>query len=471
MIDSVVSLSEIMPRKALDPAAFKVILDPVLDTLSSLHKEGIAHGSVKPRNIVQEDGQWKLVSDAGGSAGRIEGERELDTYDAPEVGSGIVTPAADLWSLGIIVVEALAQKTPIWDRDARADLGVPAWAVPEPFLEIARGCLRWKPSERISIGDARALLGASMPASDQRDAIAYHQPDPLPAAIRREEIEPIRGERRADAFREPEEVEFAPRSRLFRDLDTEEEGTGHKFWIVVVILVALAVGGLFALRGYRGRLFSPRETRENAPSQSEPPQPGQQAPQNQAPASQASSAKTDQPQAQDELKSGSKSESAPAAQPAPDGQSSLPTESSPAQGAADSTEARTKEPAESPAASKHAAKQETGETEQASGAKAANSKGAVLNRVLPNILPEATSSMRGPVLVELRVSVNAEGTVSNVEYVTQGPGNYFARKAYQAAEAWRFDPPRSDGRPSASQWVLLFRFHRSGTDVTANIVR
>jgi TonB family protein len=101
----------------------------------------------------------------------------------------------------------------------------------------------------------------------------------------------------------------------------------------------------------------------------------------------------------------------------------------------------------------------------------ANADGAVLKRVLPNVSPGAIESMRGPVEVAIRVSVNQHGAVSNAEYMTHGPGNYFARIARDAARSWKFTPPQREGQPQASVWNLRFRFERRNTDVTATELR
>jgi TonB family protein len=78
--------------------------------------------------------------------------------------------------------------------------------------------------------------------------------------------------------------------------------------------------------------------------------------------------------------------------------------------------------------------------------------------------------MRAPVEVEVRLSVSEEGKVSNARYGTQGPGNYFARTARQAAQSWTFQPPRIEGEPQPSEWMILFRFDRSHTEMTATEV-
>jgi outer membrane biosynthesis protein TonB len=100
-----------------------------------------------------------------------------------------------------------------------------------------------------------------------------------------------------------------------------------------------------------------------------------------------------------------------------------------------------------------------------------NAKGAVLRRVLPNVAPGAVQSMRRPVQVDVRVSVNSSGTVSSAQSVTQSRGNYWARISQQAAEGWKFKAPISEGQARDSYWMLLFQYNRGRTDVVATQLR
>lgn len=470
-------LSGVIPRKALHPSEAKAILDSIVDALAYLHGRELTHGSVKPANIVKVGDQWKLASDEMVESGDFaKAGRKPDAYDAPEIADGKLTPAADLWSLGIIAVEAFSQRTPVWDRDAKADLGVPVWVMPEPFREMARGCLRWDPAERISIADAKALLARYTPTSAAEEAAAppvaaapvVDSTLPLvaqqPRVEQKKEPEAVRAEP-ADSFREPEPVEFAPRSRLFTNLGEEEdEHTGRKGSFVLAILVLLAIIALVAIR-FRGRLFSPGET-HNVPAENQSSPPPQTAKKEAAP-SQPVPANPAQPPAPDQQPAGSaESHGAPLESQQPQAPAVPPTTKpeQPVQPAQAANPPATKPETSPPSEPAPQPKRETVPSP------AANSKGEVVKRVLPDVEPGATGSMRRPVEVELRVSVNEDGKVSNVEYETRGPGNYFARKARQAAQEWKFKAPESNGQAMASHWVLLFRFERRRTDVTATEV-
>ena len=64
---------------------------------------------------------------------------------------------ADIWSLGILLVEALTQQPPSWDRSQSNEPVVPP-TIPEPFFSIARDCLQVDPVQRITLAEIKARL-------------------------------------------------------------------------------------------------------------------------------------------------------------------------------------------------------------------------------------------------------------------------------------------------------------------------
>ena len=102
----------------------------------------------------------KLSSDAISRVGESQGgSRRAGAYDPPEAISGMLTPAADVWSLGMTLVEVLTQHLPEWQPGTNREPVVPA-NLPAPFLEIARQCLRLEPQRRMSVADIAARLNA-----------------------------------------------------------------------------------------------------------------------------------------------------------------------------------------------------------------------------------------------------------------------------------------------------------------------
>ena len=471
-------LSAIVPRTALDSAKVHEILSPVVDALSFVHQNGFVHGSLKPSSVVLIGHKWKLSPDEisrPGEQGRL--TRELDTYDAPEVGVGTQTAAADMWSLGMIVVEACSQRTPVWDRNAVADLGVPDW-LPEPFREIARGCLRWDPGARISSAQVKELL-ARMPENESASSYEVKRHSEAPriaeeSAVVAAQATSTLSERVADVRRagtveelpsrlaerktEEERDELTPRSRLFANLDEEEDEKSSKGPMIFGILVLLVIGVVLGVR-YRDRLW-PLIAKQNAPVVSQSSPQAESIPHETSPANAGEAESKGQPQAPPaEIRDAGSGE--PGAQ-----SSSAPPTQTPATPSQPKVE--TQVPATAPQVDERplpgAAKEKAQPREEA---RVMNAKGAVLKRVLPNVAPGAVQSMRRPVQVDVRVSVRQNGTVASAQSMTQGTGNYFARISRQAAQSWTFKPPISAGQARESEWMLLFRFDRRHSDVIA----
>lgn len=92
-------------------------------------------------------------------------------------------------------------------------------------------------------------------------------------------------------------------------------------------------------------------------------------------------------------------------------------------------------------------------------------RGAVAERVLPDVPQKARNTIRGHVRVGVRVSVDPGGKVSAASLDSPGPSKYFARLALEAARGWKFEPPTVDGHGVASEWLLRFQFGRTETKV------
>jgi TonB family protein len=151
-------LSQIIPGRPLTDSEAREMLVPVLGVLSYLHEKGFVHGHLKPSNVMVVDNQVKISGDSIHIAG--EPGRQFPApavYDAPEVVTGRVSPAADVWSLGVTLCEALAQHPPVWDRSTAAQ-PIVARSVPQPFADIAQECLRIEPTRRCTLSDIKARL-------------------------------------------------------------------------------------------------------------------------------------------------------------------------------------------------------------------------------------------------------------------------------------------------------------------------
>src|SRR4029077_4761334 len=151
-------LSQILPRRPLTQADTRDMLARVLDVLGYIHAAGFVHGRIKPANIMAVDEQLKISSDGLCRAGRsTAGQSKPGVYDAPESSSGLASPAGDVWSLGMTLVESLTQRLPVWERIRDEDASLPD-SLPAPFLDLARHCLRRDPSRRWTVAEIARWL-------------------------------------------------------------------------------------------------------------------------------------------------------------------------------------------------------------------------------------------------------------------------------------------------------------------------
>ena len=151
-------LSQIIPQRPLTDAEAIEVLKPALDAIAHIHAKGCIHGRIKPANIMACGDQLKLSSDGLRRAGDPIGNP--GPYDPAEAAA---SPAGDVWSLGMTLVEAVTQRLPIWDRNALEDPVLPN--TPSAPLDIARHCLRRDPKRRWTINDLASRLNpaAAMP--------------------------------------------------------------------------------------------------------------------------------------------------------------------------------------------------------------------------------------------------------------------------------------------------------------------
>jgi hypothetical protein len=146
--------------------------------LGAAHRRGIVHRDVKPQNILlNDDGLVKLTDFGIASMYKDAGDERLTTtgmtlgtvqYYAPEQAQGeIVSPAADIYALGIVMYEMLTGRTP-FDGDTPVAVAMrhiqdppdpPSRMNPNiaPGLErIILRCLEKDPRDRYRDGDALA---------------------------------------------------------------------------------------------------------------------------------------------------------------------------------------------------------------------------------------------------------------------------------------------------------------------------
>ena len=155
-------LSQVLPDRPLTPEEAREMLVPTLDALAFLHSNGFVHGHLKPVNIMAVKDQLKISSD---ELCRMDESSEVPgnpgVYAPPEIANGGISPAGDVWSLGMTLVEVLTQRLPVWETTVPGELKLPE-TVPMPFRDFALRCLRWDPRRRWTVADfAARLRGAS----------------------------------------------------------------------------------------------------------------------------------------------------------------------------------------------------------------------------------------------------------------------------------------------------------------------
>ncbi len=157
-------LSQILPVRPLAPAEVSDLLPPLLDALSYLHEKKFVHSRIKPSNVLAVGDQLKLSTDQVTSAAEVQpANRRRDAYDAPETSAGIVSPAGDVWSVGVTLVTAMTQNVAFAEESGSPSLPN---TIPEPFRGIARECVHLDPKRRCSLADIQARLqpaGRSVP--------------------------------------------------------------------------------------------------------------------------------------------------------------------------------------------------------------------------------------------------------------------------------------------------------------------
>ncbi|MBS1803879.1 MAG: TonB family protein [Acidobacteria bacterium] len=171
-------LSQIIPERPLTADEAREMLNPILGALEYMHGAGFVHGHLKPSNVLVVENDIRLSSDSllaiGKSAPRL---FTNDLYTSPEITTEPVSPRADIWSLGVTLVEALTQQLPIWDAASDSEPVIPG-SIPAPFAEIARRCLHADPAQRCSLADIRGILEGRAKPATVRPAPTTSQPPP-----------------------------------------------------------------------------------------------------------------------------------------------------------------------------------------------------------------------------------------------------------------------------------------------------
>ncbi len=428
-------LSQILPQRSLSASEAREMLEPVLDVLVYLHSKGLTHSHIKPSNLLATAERLKLSSDTLFPIGEArKPSRQLDAYDAPETATSPVSPAADVWSLGVTLVEALTQRAPLWQPGNQADPGLPD-TLPQPFLDVARHALRRDLRRRWTIAEIAARLNPVTAA-----AAAAHSVSPIAVplspvpAVPAAKLQVPRSVPPALKIQPPVPKAQPPRLKSQPPLPQTEDEPKQALvlpnYVIPLAAAIFVIGAIIALPKILNR--RPEVSPASTSASTQP-----------APRENASATKSFKPApAKDSMKSaaGKNPAAEPLSTPAP------AVSESPAAPAPASLRTETLPPANAP------------QTAPSSAA-----RGDVLDQVLPDVSEKARATIQGTVRVGVRVHVDAAGNVSQAELDSPGPSSFFADLALQAAQRWQFSSPEVDGHSVPSEWLIRFEFTQSGT--------
>jgi serine/threonine-protein kinase len=452
------NLSEILPQRALEPDEVRQVLESALDALTYLHGQGLAHTRIKPGNILAAGDQLKLSSDTLSEIGSAPvGLAQPGIYAAPESTTAPISAAADVWSLGVTLVEALTQRTPVLRGQMDVELPVPE-TIPAPYLDMARRCLQVDPSRRASLKEISALLNPTLTAP-YRDAsqhadghtAATQSPETLVAALEHREppkavpvAETVPAVETSKKSLASQQVSLLPHTLLpaspVRDTTSKPARRKSRAAIPLVAAIILLAAILLAPRVLNR--FSQLQPQAATVEPSIAPAPSSLTPpaSTSAPVAPASTqTKTEKRAAEKEA---ARERSSAAAR---ETVSSSDTVNPVSNHSVDATEARP--------ASKSAKIAQTNPA-----------RGAVLYQVVPDISQRARDTIQGTVRVGVKVHVDDAGKVTGAE-LDNFSSKFFGDQAVQVARRWTFTPPQVDGRNAPSEWLLRFEFTQKATKV------
>ncbi len=398
------NLSQVIARRPLSPAEARDILGSVADALAYVHAKGFVHCRLKPANIMADDDLLKISSDGlchiGESSGAV---GKPGAYDPPEAAGGRISPAGDVWSLGMTLAEALTQRLPVWERTNQAEPSLPSNLPPE-ILDLARHCLRRDPQLRWTVADIAARL-------QQNSSTPPKQITPNPQS----------------SFANPRAIGGV---------------------VLAGVALAAILGGVLLFRNH-SQNQPPAPVAAELPAvranvQPKPQPSAQSSVQPTAPARvQPTLSETAHPKAGNKPALSAKPP-APVAKPVQQTQPPVPQL---AQKAGEKKSAASNSvPSPTPVRS------ETPETSIAS----AVVRGRVIQQILPDAPQKARDTIHGKVRVGVRVHVDESGSVTEAALDSSGPSQYFADRVLKAAHLWKFVPAKIDGRNVPSEWLLRF---------------
>jgi TonB family protein len=252
------SLAQILPHRALTTDEAREMLLPTLDALAFLHRNNLVHRGLKPPNFLVVNDQLKLASDTVCPAGKSAlGVANTSIYDPPEANNGSNSAAGDVWSLGVVITEALTQSPPTWPDERSEIVSLPA-TLPPAFVGIVRRCLSRNPDSRPTLSD----LEWQIKPVPQTKPIPPPPPVPVPQPVA--PVAPV-----APVVPVVPVMPVAP-DAADQDTATQKTLERHRFLPAVALAVIVLVAAWAALHLFRSHPNSQQPAARAAAMASQP---------------------------------------------------------------------------------------------------------------------------------------------------------------------------------------------------------
>jgi serine/threonine protein kinase len=193
------TLAEVVADSPLEPRAAAALGAQLADALAHAHAQGVVHRDVKPANVLVEAGRRVRLADFGiarlvdDATGHTRTGTAIGTaaYLAPEQVAGErATSAADVYSLGLVLLEALTGVRAFPGSTSEAGLArlhrspdVPD-AIPPDLHDLLTAMTAREPGDRPSAPEVARRLRAPARPPGEPDATALLTPpvrtDPVP---------------------------------------------------------------------------------------------------------------------------------------------------------------------------------------------------------------------------------------------------------------------------------------------------
>ena len=268
------SLADLLAREGALPETLALdVMEQAAHGLAVIHRMGLVHRDIKPGNLmITQNGQVKItdfgIAKAAAAVpltrtGMVVGTAQ---YVSPEQAQGLdVTPASDVYSLGVVGYEMLAGKRP-FSGDSSVSVALAhisqapeplSTSISAPARELIGISLRKDPTTRFADGNeftnaVSAVRNGQRPPQPKSAALAPMAAEPSPSAST-EMLANVANPKTATPERAP--VKDTPRPVPKKKKEDKEKKKGSGFGVGLLIaaaLAALAALGFFAANFFKG---------------------------------------------------------------------------------------------------------------------------------------------------------------------------------------------------------------------------